>query len=54
MPQQDVESGRQPSPVPQLEVPPTHPQGIPAVGGDPDEDDDDGGSSSYITELLEE
>jgi hypothetical protein len=40
--------------VPQLEVPPTPPQGIPAVGGDPDGDDDDGGSLSHNTKLLEE
>jgi hypothetical protein len=50
------ESGRQPSPAPQLEMPPAPPQGIPATGGDPDRDDDDdvGGSSSHSTELSEE
>ena len=38
-------------------MPPAPPQGIPAVGGDPDGDDDDddaGGSSSQNTELSEE
>jgi hypothetical protein len=40
--------------MPQLEVPPTPPQGIPAPGGDPDGYSDDDGSSSHITELLEE
>jgi hypothetical protein len=56
LPQQEVESGRQPSPTPQLEMPPAPPQGIPAVGGDPDGDDDDAacGSSSHSTELSEE
>jgi hypothetical protein len=53
-----VESGRQPSPTPQLEVPPAPPQGIPTAGGDPDEDGDDdndaGSSSSHDTELSEE
>jgi hypothetical protein len=34
----------QPSPAPQLDVPPAPPHGTPAVGGDPDEDNDDGGS----------
>jgi hypothetical protein len=48
-----VESTRQPSPVPQLEVPPAPPQGTPAAGGDPDGDDDDGGSSSHNIDLLE-
>jgi hypothetical protein len=53
-PQQEVESGRQPSPMPQLDVPPAPPQGTPAAGGDPNRDEDDGGSSSHITEPLEE
>jgi hypothetical protein len=53
-PQKEVESGRQPSRAPQLEVPPAPPQGTIAAGGDPNGDDDDGGSSSHITELLEE
>jgi hypothetical protein len=53
-PQQKVESGRQPFPTPQSEMPPTPPQGIPAPGGDPDGDDDVGGSSSHIIELSEE
>jgi hypothetical protein len=35
-PQQEVESGRPPSPTPQLEMPPAPPQGISAAGGDPD------------------
>jgi hypothetical protein len=38
-------------------MPPAPPQGIPAVGGDPDGDgdnDDAGGSSSHDTELSEE
>jgi hypothetical protein len=50
-----VESESQPSPAPQLEMPPAPPQGIPAAGGDPDRDDNDAsGSSSHNTELLEE
>jgi hypothetical protein len=58
-PQQVVESGRPPSPAPQLEMPPAPPQGIPATGGDPDrdgdgDDDDVGGSSSHDTERSEE
>jgi hypothetical protein len=46
-----VEPRRQPSPVPQLEVPPTPPQDTPAAGGDPDGNDDDGGNSSHSTKL---
>jgi hypothetical protein len=54
-PQQEVESGRQPSPAPQQEMPPASPQGILATGGDPDGDDDDaGGSSSHSMKLSEE
>jgi hypothetical protein len=54
-PQQEVEFWRHPSPAPQLEMPPTPPQGISATGGDPDGDEDDvGGSSSHNTELSEE
>ena len=56
-PQQEVESGRPPSPVPQPEMPPAPPQGIPAAEGDPDGDDDDddvGGSLSHDMELSEE
>jgi hypothetical protein len=53
-PQQEVEFWRQPSPVPQVEMPPAPPQGITAAGGDPDRDDDDGGSSSHNTKLSEE
>jgi hypothetical protein len=52
-----VESGRQPSPAPQPEMPPAPPQGIPAAGGDPYGDGDDNdvsGSSSHGTELSEE
>jgi hypothetical protein len=51
-----VESGRQPSPAPQPDMPPAPSQGIPAAGGDldGDTDDDDGGSSSHNTELSEE
>ena len=49
-----MESRRQPSSVPKLEVPPAPPQGTPAVGGDPDRDDHDGDSSSRSTELSEE
>jgi hypothetical protein len=55
--QQEVKSRRQPSPAPQLEMPPSPPQGIPAAGGDPErdgDDNDDSGSSSHNTELLEE
>jgi hypothetical protein len=33
---------------------PTPPQGIPAIGRDPDGDDDDGGSLGHSTKLLEE
>jgi hypothetical protein len=40
--------------VPQLEVPPTPPQGTPASGGDPNGDDDNGGSLSHNVELSEE
>jgi hypothetical protein len=39
--------------VPQLEAPPTPPQGIPTAGGDPDEDAD-GDSLGHSTELSEE
>jgi hypothetical protein len=56
-PQQEVESGRTSSPVPQPEMPPAPPQGIHAAGGylDGDGDDDDvGGSSSHGTEFSEE
>jgi hypothetical protein len=51
-----VESERQPSPAPQLDVPPTPPQGIPTARGDPNRDrgDDVGGSLSHSTKLLEE
>jgi hypothetical protein len=52
-PQQEVESRRHPSSMPQLEVPPAPPQGTPAAGGDPD-GDDDGGSSSHSTEPSDE
>ena len=46
-PQQEVESRRQHSPTPQLEIPPAPPQGIPAAEGDLDGDDvnNAGGSS---------
>jgi hypothetical protein len=37
LPQQEVESRRHPSSVPQLEVPPAPPHGTPADGGDPTE-----------------
>jgi hypothetical protein len=56
-PQREVESERSPSPAPQPEMLTAPPQGIPAVGGDPDgdgDDDDAGGSSSHDTELSEE
>jgi hypothetical protein len=43
-----VESRRQPSSVPQLEVPPAPPQGTPVAGGDPDS-----GSLSHNTEPSE-
>jgi hypothetical protein len=52
--QQEVESGRLLSPAPELEAPPTPPQGTPAARGDPDGNDDDGGSSSHSTELSKE
>jgi hypothetical protein len=52
-PQQDVESGRQPSPAPQLEMPNAPPQGIPDAGEDLD-DDDASSSSSHSMKLLEE
>jgi hypothetical protein len=39
--------------MPQLKVPPTPPQGTPAIGRDPDRDDD-GGSSSHRMEPSEE
>jgi hypothetical protein len=51
--QQEVESRRQPSSVPQVEVPPTPPRGTLAARGDPDEDDD-GGSLSHSTKSSEE
>jgi hypothetical protein len=54
LPQQEVESRRHPSSVPQLEVPPAPPQATPVAGGDPDRDDDNGDSSSHNTELSEE
>jgi hypothetical protein len=50
-PQQEVESRRHPSSVPQLEVPLAPLQGTLAAGQDPDEDDDDR-SSSHNTEPL--
>jgi hypothetical protein len=56
-PQQEVESESHPSPAPQPEMPSAPPQGILAVGGDPDGDrdnDDAGGSSSHDTELSKE
>jgi hypothetical protein len=56
-PQQEVESGRPPSPAPQREMPFAPPWGIPASGGDPngyEDDDDAGGSSSHGTKLSEE
>jgi hypothetical protein len=53
-PQQEVESRRQPSSVPQLEVPRAPPQRTPVAGGDPDGDDDDGGSSSHSTKPSKE
>jgi hypothetical protein len=53
-PQQEVESGRQPSSVPQLEVPPAPLQGTLAAEGDPDGYNNDGGSSSHNMELSEE
>jgi hypothetical protein len=51
-----VESGRQPSPAPQLARPHALPQGILAAGGDTDRDDvnDAGGSSSHNMELSKE
>jgi hypothetical protein len=55
LPQQEVESGRQPSRAPSARDPSAPPQGIPAAGGDPDEDDDDtDGRSRHSTELSEE
>jgi hypothetical protein len=36
-PRREVESKRPPAPIPQLEMPPAPPQGIPAAGGDPTE-----------------
>jgi hypothetical protein len=51
--QQEVESRRHPSSMPQLEVPLAPPQGTPTAGGDPD-GDDDGGSSSHNMEPSEE
>jgi hypothetical protein len=59
-PEQEVESVRRRSPVPQLEAPRAPPQDAPAVGGatgggpggDPDGDDDDG--SDHSTEPSEE
>jgi hypothetical protein len=52
--QQVVESGRQPSPEPHLEVPLAPPHGTPAAGGDPNGDNDDGGSSSHNMKLSKE
>jgi hypothetical protein len=52
-PQQKVESGRHPSSMPHLEVPPIPPQGTLVARGD-HYGDDDGGSSSHNMELSKE